>query len=92
LFVKLRPPSSFARVSRWSLPAADPATSANRSASAPISSIVSRGSTTLPFVLLIFWPYGSRTMPLRNTVWKGSRSVQKRPSIIIRATQKNRMS
>ena len=48
------PAVELACVRRWSMPGARPVTSAKRSASAPISSISSSGSTTLPLVLLIF--------------------------------------
>ena len=47
-----------------SMPGAAIAVSVNRSASAPISSITSSGSTTFPFDLLIFWPRSSRTRPV----------------------------
>ncbi len=65
LFAKFLEFSSFWRPSFRSLPGAVPWTSAKRSASAPNSSIVAIGSTTLPFVFDIFWPYGSRTSPDR---------------------------
>ena len=65
LLAKLRAFSSFSALNFWSFPGAAPWISAKRSASAPDSSIASSGSTTLPFVFDIFWPYGSRTRPDR---------------------------
>ena len=47
---------------------------------------------TLPFVFDIFLPYGSRMSPERYTTEKGSSLVSHSPSIIMRATQKKRMS
>ena len=47
----------------------------------------------LPTVFDIFWPYWSRTMPCSAIVSNGrTPSIAYRPNIIIRATQKNRMS
>ena len=65
---------------------------ANRSASAPDSSITASGSTTLPFVFDIFWPSGSRMSPDSEIVWNGATLVSSRPSMTIRATQKKMMS
>jgi hypothetical protein len=65
LLAKLRAFSSLAGPNRWSVPGAAPWISANRSASAPLSSITSSGSTTLPVVFDIFLPYGSRMRPDR---------------------------
>ena len=45
--------------------ASSPWMTANRSASAPVSSMTPSGSTTLPFVFDIFWPSGSRIRPDR---------------------------
>ena len=92
LFAKLRPVSSFCGPNFWSWPGVAPWITANRSASAPASSITTSGSTTLPFVFDMRWPCASRMSPDRYTVWNGSTSVRCSPSIIIRATQKNRMS
>ena len=61
-------------------------------ASVPNRSIVSRGSSTFPVVLLILAPWASRTNPCIYTVWKGALSVSCRPSMTIRATQKKRIS
>ena len=63
-----------------------------RNASAPHASITSRGSTTLPLVLLIFWPFLSRTSAWMYTSWKGTWPMKCRPANIIRATQKKMMS
>ena len=65
LLAKLRAFSTFAVPNRWSWPGVVPWTSANRSASAPSSSIVASGSTVLPFVFDILAPYGSRIRPDR---------------------------
>lgn len=46
-----------------SCPGVTPVTSVYRRASVPNLSIVSMGSTTFPFVLLIFWPLLSFTNP-----------------------------
>ena len=92
MFAKLRAASSFAGPSRVSFPGDVPTVTANRSASAPYLSMASSGSTTFPRVLLIFAPSTSRIRPLRYTVWKGAFPVFSSPIMIIRATQKNRMS
>ena len=65
LLAKFRAFSTLAGPNRWSLPGVVPWTMANRRASAPTSSIVPSGSTVLPFVFDIFWPYGSRIRPDR---------------------------
>ncbi len=65
LFAKFRAFSTFAWPNFWSSPGVVPWTSANRSASAPDSSIVASGSTVLPFVFDIFAPSGSRMRPER---------------------------
>ena len=70
----------------------------NRVASAPNRSIHSSGSTVLPRDLDIFLPLASRTRPCSTTVPNGMASagsqsfIAYRLSIIILATQKNRMS
>ena len=66
--------------------------SVKRSASAPCSATSASGSTTLPLVFDIFCPSGSRTRPVRWTVWNGAWPVKWMPVITIRATQKKRMS
>ena len=65
LLAKFRAFSSLAAPNRWSWPGAAPWISAKRRASAPVSSITPSGSTTLPFVLDIFLPSGSRISPDR---------------------------
>ena len=65
--------------------------SVKRTASAPNSAIASSGSMTLPLVFDIFSP-PTRTRPWRWTVEKGAFPVKRRPAMIIRATQKKRMS
>ncbi len=47
---------------------------------------------TFPFVFDIFWPRSSRTRPWRKTSRKGTRPSNQTPAMIIRATQKKRMS
>jgi hypothetical protein len=55
--------------------------------------IHSNGSTTLPKLFDIFLPRASRTMPCRATTSKGCLpSMAYSPNIIMRATQKKRMS
>ncbi len=63
-----------------------------RSASAPYWSIRPSGSTVLPFDFDIFEPSAARTRPWRYSVLKGTSSMKCMPCIIIRASQKNRMS
>ena len=46
---------------------------------------------TLPLVFDIFSP-PTRTRPCRWTVWNGAFFVNRSPAMIIRATQKKRMS
>ena len=82
---------SFASESVWSAPAATPFTSAKRSASAPNCSMKPSGLMTLPVDLLIFSP-STRTRPWRYTVWNGMSPISSMPIMIMRATQKNRMS
>ncbi len=65
--------------------------SVKRTASAPYSWIASRGSMTLPRVFDIFSP-PTRTSPCRCTTANGACPVKRRPAMIIRATQKKRMS
>ena len=64
----------------------------NRNASAPNSSIISKGSTTLPVDLLIFLPFASRTRPCKYMVLNGTSSTTASCIIIMRATQKNKIS
>jgi hypothetical protein len=52
----------------------------------------SSGSITLPFTLLIFSPVSSTTRPCSSTRLKGGSPMKWMPIIIMRATQKNRMS
>jgi len=52
----------------------------------------SSGSMTLPFTLLIFSPVSSTMSPERRTRLNGTSFMKWRPIIIIRATQKKRMS
>ena len=65
---------------------------AKRNASVPYFSIIGIGSMELPEDLLIFLPVSSATKKCKYTSRKGTSSIHFKPIIIIRATQKNRMS
>jgi hypothetical protein len=65
---------------------------AKRRASAPCFWMTSRGSMVFPFTFDIFSPFSSVTMVCRYTVRKGTLFMKCSPAIIMRATQKNRMS
>ncbi len=52
----------------------------------------SSGSITLPFTLLIFSPVSSTMRPERSTRRNGTSFVKCSPNMIMRATQKKRMS
>ena len=75
-----------------SMPGDARAASVKRNASAPISPISSSGSTTLPLDLLILRPWASRTSDVTYTDRNGTSCRKRRPSIIMRATQKKMMS
>ncbi len=62
------------------------------SASSPMPSMRSIGSSTLPLDLLIFWPSASRIRPWTYTSRKGILPVRWVVIITIRATQKKMMS
>ena len=66
--------------------------SVKRRLSAPMSRETSSGSMTLPFVFDILAPCSSRTIACRYTTGNGTSPRKCMPIIIIRATQKNRMS
>ena len=66
--------------------------SAKRSASAPCCSMTSSGSMVLPLTFDIFSPFSSVTIVCRYTVRNGTFFMKCRPAIIMRATQKKRMS
>jgi hypothetical protein len=95
---KFRDPAAHSSLTATSLPGLAPRARVNRVASAPKRSIQSSGSTVFPRDFDIFLPAASRTRPCsattRNgTASAGSRSdIAYRPNIIIRTTQKNRMS
>jgi len=63
-----------------------------RTPSAPNFSISSSGSGLLPRLLLIFRPCLSRTMPVRYTFLNGTSWRYSMPAMIMRATQKKRIS
>ena len=75
-----------------SRPCAAIAAKVKRNASAPYSSMTSRGSMTLPFDFDIFCPRSSRTSAWMYTVGNGTSFIKCRPIIIMRATQKKMMS
>ncbi len=77
---------------RVSLPGLTPMDREKRRASAPYSSMISRGSTPLPRDLDIFRPSSSRTRPWMSTVLKGVSPISSTPQVIIRETQKVMMS
>src|SRR5215472_615466 len=98
LLQKFREPAAQSSLTAISLPGFVPLASVNLVASAPKRSIQSSGSTVLPRDLDIFLPYWSLTRPCSTTVRNGTAScggrsrIAYKPNIIIRATQKNRMS
>jgi hypothetical protein len=98
LLQKFREPAAHSSLMASSLPGLDPRASVNRTASAPKRSIQSSGSTVFPRDLDIFLPYWSRTSPCSATTRNGTASagglsfIAYSPNIIIRATQKNKMS
>src|SRR5690606_14137631 len=93
LLGKLREPWTQSSPIGTSTPGLAPRASVKRRASEPYLSIQSSGLTALPKDFDIFLPNWSRTMPCRAMVWNGGvPSIAYRPNIIIRATQKKRMS
>eukprot|EP00878_Enallax_costatus_P044289 GHUV01052751.1.p1 GENE.GHUV01052751.1~~GHUV01052751.1.p1 ORF type:complete len:107 (+),score=9.59 GHUV01052751.1:3-323(+) len=74
------------------LSSSSPVATVNLNASVPYLPTTSNGSITLPRDLLILRPLSSRTSPCKYTVWKGDCPVSARPIMIMRATQKNRIS
>ena len=93
LLQKLRLPCTHSSPIGTSVPGLAPRARVKRSASDPYASIQSSGSTALPNDFDIFLPCLSRTMPCSATTSNGcTPSIAYSPNIIIRATQKNRMS
>ena len=98
LLQKFRDPAAHSSLMAMSLPGLAPRARVNRVASVPNRSIQSSGSTMFPRDLDIFLPNWSRTRPCSTTVRNGTASagawsrIAYRPNIIIRTTQKNRMS
>ncbi len=93
LLQKLREPWHHSSLTATSEPGLAPRARVKRVASAPYFSIHSSGFTTLPNDFDIFLPNWSRTMPCRLTTSNGCLpSIAYNPNIIIRATQKKRMS
>ena len=92
LVANARYPSIRLSSSGRSRPGEASAASVNRTASAPYSRTRSSGSITFPFVFDIFWPCASRTRPVRCTWANGALPVKWPHIMIMRATQKNRMS
>ena len=60
--------------------------------SVEMPSTMSSGSRPLPFVLDIFAPSASRTMPWMYTLRNGTSPVKRKVIMIMRATQKKMMS
>ena len=81
--------SSERRISR---PMAAKAVRVKRNESQPYLSIMASGSMTLPVDLDILRPEASRTRACRYTSLNGTSPIKWMPIIIMRATQKNRMS
>ena len=92
LFANARALSKFSTPMEMSVPGDAPRSKAMRTASVPYLSVTSSGSMTLPFVFDIFCPSASRTIVCRYTTRNGMSPVHSRPSMIMRATQKKRMS
>ncbi len=63
-----------------------------RSASAPYIAMMSSGSGELPRLFDILRPCLSRMMLVKNTLPKGFSSLNSKPAMIMRATQKKMMS
>src|SRR5215472_2141229 len=98
LLQKFLAPVTQSSLTDTSLPGLAPRARLNLVASAPKRSIQSSGSTALPNDLDILRPNWSRSSPCSATTRNGTASagslsrIAYRPNIIIRATQKNRMS
>ena len=98
LLQKFLEPAAHSSLMAMSPPGLAPRARVNLVASAPNLSTQSSGSTVFPRDLDIFLPNWSRTSPCSATTRKGMASggawsrIAYRPNIIIRATQKNRMS
>src|SRR5690606_18141811 len=92
LLVKFRPCSHKDSSNNKSLPAGELNNIPTRTPSAPYFSISSSGSGEFPKDLLILRPCLSRTIPVRYTSLNGGASIYSYPAIIIRATQKNKIS
>jgi hypothetical protein len=93
LLAKFREPWTQSSPIGTSTPGLAPRARVKRTASEPYVSIQSSGLTALPKDFDIFLPNWSRTMPCSTIVPNGGvPSIAYRPNIIIRATQKNRMS
>ena len=93
LLQKLRDPWTESSPMGTSVPGLAPRAKVKRSASVPYASIHASGSTTFPADFDIFLPCASRTIPCSATTGNGGTpSIAYRPNIIIRTTQKNRMS
>ena len=92
LFMKCRYPSTRFSDIFISRPCAAKAARVNRNASVPWDSIIVRGSTALPVDLLIFCPSSSLTRAWIYTSLNGISPMKWIPIIIIRATQKNKIS
>src|SRR5205085_1114979 len=98
LLAKLREPAAHSSLMAMSPPGLAPRARVHLVASAPNLSTQSSGSTVFPRDLDIFLPNWSRTSPCSTTTRNGTASagalsrIAYRPNIIIRTTQKNKMS
>ena len=92
LVAKARYPSMRSADSGRSRPGDASAARVKRTASVPYVATRSRGSTTFPLVFDIFCREASRTRPVRCTCANGAFPVKCLLIMIMRATQKNRMS
>src|SRR5690606_23868945 len=92
LFAKAFPWLHNSSSNKISLPAEADNNNPQRTPFAPNFSIKSNGSGELPTDLDIFLPCVSRTIPVKYTLENGFSPAYSYPAIIIRATQKNKIS
>ena len=92
LLTKFLEPSILSSERSISRPCAASMVRVNRNASVPYWSMMVRGSMTLPLDLLIFFPSASRTSAWMYTSLKGTSPMNLMPIMIMRATQKKRIS
>ena len=93
LVAKFRAPAIHSSARAWSVPGFAPRAKANLRASDPYLSINSNGSITFPLDFDIFLPFLSLTRPCSAITSNGCfPSIANNEKIIMRATQKKRMS